>query len=129
MCFQLIYISKPVHPLGDLSDLDILKTARAFNAKHDITGFLTRDRRYFAQVLEGSEPVVEALYADIRRDPRHYDPQVLRRSDEQSRHFRGWSMGYLDLGPSGKLPDPLSASAILLMLRNAAKLQRPAAKD
>ena len=44
----------------------ILLSARRNNAERHITGALLSTDRYFAQVLEGEEDRVKALYQDIR---------------------------------------------------------------
>jgi hypothetical protein len=52
---------------------------------------------YFLQVLEGEREVVEAIYADIAKDPRH--AYILRIATDSitERAFPDWAMGFKDL--------------------------------
>ncbi len=72
VCFRLIYRSHSLLAPTDESGLaDILKVARSKNADLGVTGALMLYDDWFAQVLEGPQPVIEALYARIKTDPRH----------------------------------------------------------
>jgi hypothetical protein len=51
----------------------------------------------FMQVLEGEEAPVQALYAKIRRDPRHRGVLSLLQGPVDDRQFPSWSMGLRDL--------------------------------
>lgn len=51
MIFRRLYISRAAYPIGHQSDLDILETAVANNARHGITGMLLRRDRRFVQVI------------------------------------------------------------------------------
>lgn len=46
------------------------------------------------QVLEGEQPVVEALFTQIEKDARLTEPLVLIRRHAPAREFEQWSMGY-----------------------------------
>lgn len=48
---------------------------------------------YFLQYLEGEAAVVDALYANISRDPRHHNVRLLLRKTIQQRDFLHWSLG------------------------------------
>ncbi len=71
-CYRLIYRS---HSLLDAEDeaglADILTIARHKNHDLGVTGALMLYDDWFAQVLEGPQAVVEALFARIKADPRH----------------------------------------------------------
>ena len=71
-CYRLIYRS---HSLLDAEDeaglADILTVARHKNHDLGVTGALMLYDDWFAQVLEGPQAVVEALFARIKADPRH----------------------------------------------------------
>ena len=71
-CYRLIYRS---HSLLDAEDeaglADILTIARHKNHDLGVTVALMLYDDWFAQVLEGPQAVVEALFARIKADPRH----------------------------------------------------------
>lgn len=111
------------------SDLnDIIETAEARNRQLDVTGLLLYGQLAavpgapgeFVQWLEGEEDAVEALYAEIEQDGRHFDIEVLARGSVAAltdgsaldlvgdRLFPSWSMGLVRLAelpatPSGFL--------------------------
>lgn len=61
MLIRLIYVSKAVDPqTGALTDA-ILRSARAWNAQHGITGVLCQGQGVFLQVLEGDRGKVTTL--------------------------------------------------------------------
>jgi hypothetical protein len=94
MLFSLIYTSQATtHP--GAADLHSLVTcARAYNAAHHLTGVLLYSEGQYLQVLEGNRPEVEALFAKIKRDPRHHDVQVRRQEAVSRREFPHWGMGF-----------------------------------
>jgi hypothetical protein len=51
----------------------------------------------FMQLLEGSQPVVDALYTKITRDPQHIGPITLLKGEVPERAFAHWSMGFREL--------------------------------
>lgn len=78
----------------------IIKTARAFNAAHGITGILLFDGGHFVQYVEGDGDTLDSLVERILDDKRHTDIQILLREPlglGTGRHYPGWSMGYCDL--------------------------------
>jgi hypothetical protein len=91
--FRLIYRSRNLIPpdrrkteLGTL-----FSAARSSNKKQDITGALLVHGDWFAQVLEGSEAPVRALYERIQQDGRHDKVAVLA-AGPADRVFGRWSM-------------------------------------
>lgn len=74
---------------------DILSTARHFNAQHDICGVLYYADHRFFQCLEGEKSIVEALFADIQTDERHYQVIHLQTENIEQRQFKQWSMKYV----------------------------------
>jgi hypothetical protein len=62
-----------------------------------ITGILCHGGDVFMQVLEGGRDVVNALYVQIVRDPRHRDIAVLHFEEVTERRFAGWTMGQVNL--------------------------------
>ena len=99
---------------------DIVETARARNRSLSVTGLLLHGQMEalpgvagaFVQWIEGPEEAVESLFADIERDGRHADVEVLARgpladlkaasragaeSAGEGRLFPAWSMGLVRL--------------------------------
>lgn len=96
---QLVYISNTRIDFPE-SELDsILAVSRRNNSARGITGLLLYLGGAFLQVLEGADQDVDAIYARIRSDTRHWETTMLLDQD-MPRAFDGWSMGYqkLDAG-------------------------------
>ena len=94
-CYRLIYRSHSLLPDGgkDQAALaDILKQARAGNADKGITGALMLYDDWFAQVLEGPQAAVEALYAKIKADTRHDGVRLNEAGVAPKRLFGKWAM-------------------------------------
>jgi hypothetical protein len=91
--FRLIYRSRNLIPVdGRKAGLGTLfSTARSNNKKQDITGALLVHGDWFAQVLEGSEEPVRALFATIEQDGRHDNVSVIQ-SGPAGRVFGRWAM-------------------------------------
>ena len=93
---SLLYVSRSLlAPLGDEAQiLEIVYDAVEFNAAHGVTGALIATHGYFAQHLEGPEPVIAALMGRIKVDPRHRDVRIIREAPGVARLFDRWSMAY-----------------------------------
>lgn len=103
--YQLIYTSGATRELKDFELARLLLVARSANAASDVSGILLYDAGSFLQVLEGERDVVEALYARIKKDPRHVRVRTLLQRTTDKRQFRDWSMGFVDVGQiAGGLP-------------------------
>jgi hypothetical protein len=88
---QLIYVSTARS--GEAIDLDdILARSRRNNRRDGITGLLHAKGRRFLQALEGDSGKVEAAYARIATDPRHFALVVLSRRMVETREFGDWAM-------------------------------------
>jgi hypothetical protein len=88
---QLIYASRPFG--YDAQGLaNILATARAANARNDITGALICRSDVFLQLLEGPVQKVETLFDKISQDDRHVDVRVFVRAPVEDRLFPDWTM-------------------------------------
>lgn len=85
----------------------ILTAARVRNEANNVTGALLFTALGFAQVLEGTREVVEALFERIGADPRHADVTVLSFTPTEQRSFPDWSMGFCGQ-PSPASADPLA---------------------
>jgi Sensors of blue-light using FAD len=94
-CYRLIYRSHSLLPDGgrDQAELaTILKQARSANAERGITGALMLYDDWFAQVLEGPQAAVEALYARIKTDTRHNGVRLNEAGLTPRRLFGKWAM-------------------------------------
>lgn len=98
---RLLYISTARTPLsqGDLETL--LRVSRYNNTKVDVTGLLVTGGRRFLQMLEGPEQAVEALFARINADPRHFAVVVLSRKSIEQRQSAAWAMAFSGAGGIG----------------------------
>jgi hypothetical protein len=99
MLVRLLYASRAVDGIDDAFLKSILEQSRESNPEHGITGVLCAhpEGGVFVQVLEGGREVVNRLYANIVRDPRHSDVTMLDFAEIGERRFSGWSMGNVDL--------------------------------
>lgn len=93
---QLIYISTSRAPLRvPQDDIDsILAVSRSNNARDGLSGLLLVGGRRFLQVLEGPRQALDATYARIAADPRHFAVVQLSRRPIEQRSFPGWAMGF-----------------------------------
>ncbi|MEH3039004.1 MAG: BLUF domain-containing protein [Sphingomonas paucimobilis] len=88
---QLIYVSTVRN--GEAIDLhEILATSRRNNRRDGITGLLHVKGRRFLQALEGDPAKVEAAYARITGDSRHFALVILSRRSVAAREFGDWAM-------------------------------------
>ncbi|WP_428425466.1 BLUF domain-containing protein [Methylibium sp.] len=97
MLVRLLYASRVVAPVTPELIDGILGQCRAHNPAFGITGILCHGGDVFMQVLEGGRGAVNALYAQIVRDPRHRDIAVLHFEEVTERRFAGWTMGQVNL--------------------------------
>ena len=97
MLVRLLYASRVVPSFSDDELATLVRTARAANAEHGITGLLCYSQGIFLQVLEGGRGPVNRLYARIVGDPRHTDVELLSYGEIDERRFAGWAMGQVDL--------------------------------
>lgn len=91
---SILYVSAATRLLDDGELEEILKTARAYNVRHGITGVLLYGDGNFMQFLEGPEGPVAELYERIRRDARHHQVITIERESGLPREFADWSMAY-----------------------------------
>ena len=106
----LVYRShSAVAPAAEDAELSrILRAARAKNAGLGITGALMLYDGWFAQVLEGPQAAVSALFDRIKSDPRHTGVEVLQSRPADKRAFDRWAMALV--GEHGDPDIPLMAS-------------------
>lgn len=94
--YQLVYQSQSLVPFALAELAELLRRARAYNRRQDLTGILlyTPDGR-FLQVLEGPAPAVRHLYFNrIAPDPRHGDVRVFSEGPALWRSFAGWPLAF-----------------------------------
>ncbi|SMF73781.1 Sensors of blue-light using FAD [Pseudobacteriovorax antillogorgiicola] len=101
MIYNLAYYSTPRDGLNDEDIAAILKVARKYNKKNDISGILIYENNLFLQILEGEKDRVKDLFDRIRKDPRHHNIQPYVQSLASDRIFRDWSMAYKNLNTLG----------------------------
>ena len=94
---ELVYASAALHSFTPKELTDLLAKARKNNQALGVSGLLLYHGGSFLQVLEGEEPVVDALFEKIAKDPRHNRCMVIKRSPIQSRRFADWSMGFVEV--------------------------------
>ncbi len=99
MLVRLVYASRAVDGIDEVLVKSILEASHARNPEHGITGILCTHpgQDVFLQVIEGARAEVNALYANIVRDPRHRDVMLMRYEEIESRRFASWRMGAVDL--------------------------------
>jgi hypothetical protein len=106
---NLIYVSSSYREI-DADELDqILEASNRRNMADQITGMLLYAGGSFMQVLEGEEAVVDATFARIENDPRHFDVFVLERAPIEQRSFDRWSMGFRRLSHADVIAHPAYA--------------------
>lgn len=91
---QLCYISTARPQVSWESVDEILSLSRRNNASARVTGLLLFNGKRFLQLLEGAPPLVEATYARILKDPRHFAVVKLSERTIGEREFGGWDMAF-----------------------------------
>ena len=118
--FQIVYTSTASEAFSRADLMELLKGSVRRNAQAGITGLLLYYDGTFMQTLEGEEAVVVALFAKIRRDPRHHHVIPLIHGPIARRDFSSSAMAFRDLnspelqnlpGYSDFLNTPLSGDA------------------
>ena len=95
MLRTILYSSAARRPMTADDLLDILETARKYNAEYDITGMLLYYRETFMQVLEGPDGALEELFHNlISTDDRHREVTMFLDEPIKERTFADWSMGF-----------------------------------
>ena len=100
---------------------EICSLAQVHNALLGITGVLTLHRGKFAQVLEGPESAVRALWQRIILDPRHHSAAIVADGPIFVRRYSDWSMAYREPKSflSDQLDDILQQTAEIVRAMNA----------
>lgn len=95
MLYELLYTSIASSNPSRKDLTALLEQSRNRNATLDITGCLIFHRGEFMQLLEGPKNAVEAVYADIRKDIRHYRVNTFWEGPIQRRSHSDWSMAFV----------------------------------
>ncbi|MGH7143732.1 MAG: BLUF domain-containing protein [Planctomycetota bacterium] len=95
--YCIVYASTATEPFTKEQLAKLLLGSRARNAKRGVTGMLLYKGGNFMHCIEGEKPVVEALFAKVSADPRHYGIIVLLREERTERQFPDYSVGFRDL--------------------------------
>lgn len=90
---QYAYVSHS--RVNDMSSpmLAILRSALNNNTRDNITGYLHVEDMHFFQIVEGHEPLVEALVSRLKSDTRHSNFSTLIDRRITARSFPDWHMG------------------------------------
>lgn len=130
---RILYVSDAVPGLGNQDIADILATSAANNKAKGITGVLCYRGGHFAQILEGEELALMALYLKISQDKRHTNSVIISISTATHQMFEAWAMGGIaaDSAPFLEIEDILkfrnsgaeSADAVVMMQRWLALLE------
>lgn len=111
--YELAYVSKaqPGLSQGDLDE--IVSQSQLNNALKDISGILLFNGTSFAQILEGAQDEVAAIFNSIAADRRHTNVVKIAAGPVAARSFAGWSMKLVkdDLGIFGQDSEVLNALA------------------
>lgn len=94
MISRILYTSRSVHPIGHRTDVDILVAAERINRNRELSGFLLRGPRWFAQFLEGPTESLALVFDKIKLDDRHYELAHWDGDPSTDRLFPYWAMGY-----------------------------------
>ncbi len=107
---QVVYVSTATTQLTRPELRELLRSARAKNARLNVTGMLLYHDGNFIQALEGPRAAVAAIQERIALDPRHHGMLVLHRTRIETRSFAEWSMGFVDTSRSdAPLPEGFSS--------------------
>ena len=108
--FRLIYRSRSCIPpaISETELSQIFSVSRHNNTARGITGALMMHHNWFAQVLEGPEAEVRALYARIKLDPRHEAVELTDEGMVAEHMFGRWAMA--EVKDQGEQDVPLLAT-------------------
>ncbi|PTQ96947.1 FAD-dependent sensor of blue light [Mucilaginibacter yixingensis] len=94
----LIYVSEAATAVTDDGLMAMLEEYRVSNLKLNITGLLLYSQNVFLQVIEGELPDLTQAYAEITKDERFKNIQILTTGETDGRMFKGWRMGFVPVG-------------------------------
>ena len=97
----LLYRSRIVNRIGPLHMFLLVERARLANQAEGITGQLIYLDHSFMEYLEGPAAALDALWRNLRQDPRHYDVELLARFPLAQRRCANWPLACAALAYSG----------------------------
>lgn len=102
---RIIYVSTARKGPDHSIVMDILASSRRNNGRDGLTGLLIVGGQRFLQVIEGPTASLDAAYARISHDPRHFALVQIERSPIERRSFPDWQMGFTEAlgGSAGSL--------------------------
>jgi hypothetical protein len=92
--FTLIYVSVATTDMTADDLLALLEQSRTFNKENGLTGLLLYKERFFIQVLEGEESIIDSLFERIKVDTRHFNVLLILKKPIIARNFEEWAMGF-----------------------------------
>lgn len=90
--YQIFYVSRSLASPGQLAD--ILESARALNARRQVTGSLLYTGGHFAQLIEGPAATLAETMVAIAADSRHDTVRTLVKGRLQARRYGETSLAY-----------------------------------
>jgi hypothetical protein len=97
LLITLVYVSSATELFSKGQLIALLNQSALHNTQHGITGLLLYKDGNIIQALEGPDKEVDALFARIKRDPRHKSVSLILRKPISERRFPTWSMAFRDL--------------------------------
>lgn len=94
---QIVYMSQANRVFSTEELLEMARSFRDFNQRHDISGLMFLYHGCFVQVLEGPEAEVRALYERLASDPRHKHLLTLVDRAVPEREFPDWAMALAEV--------------------------------
>lgn len=88
----LLYRSRIVNRIGPLHMFLLVERARLANQAEEITGQLIYLDHSFMEYLEGPAAALDALWHNLKQDPRHYDVELLARFPLMERRCANWPL-------------------------------------
>jgi hypothetical protein len=92
--FTLVYVSVATKEMTADDLLALLEQSRTFNKENGLTGLLLYKERFFIQVLEGEESIIDSLFERIKVDARHFNVLLILKKPIIARNFEEWAMGF-----------------------------------
>ena len=71
MRYAICYVSTSTNNVKLVDIQKLLDTTAQYNNDHDIRGLLLYGEGNYFQIMEGEKKLVEEIFVDIKKDPRH----------------------------------------------------------
>ncbi len=96
MRYAICYVSTASKDLEEKEIKEILDYSAEYNNQHDIRGVLLYAEGNFFEILEGDKELVEGVFADIQKDPRHKNIIQVVGKDVNHGAFDGFKAEVID---------------------------------